>query len=110
LAANVAPDQRVLTDRRTRVALVAGDSEWDRIETVEACRRTKVLPPAIAMPKRHCSEATLWITDPSVRSGMPPGNPLITVFDVPGSRHRIEVRGTDNTTQRTTGLELSRPN
>jgi hypothetical protein len=110
LTANVPPDQRVLTDRRTRVALVAGDSEWDRIETLEACHRTKVLPPAVPTPRRHCSDATWWITDPLVRSGMPPGSPLITEFGIPGTRHRIEVRGIVNTAQRTTSLELSRPN
>jgi hypothetical protein len=90
--------QQVLSDRRTRVALVPGTGGWDRVSTVDACRRTASLPSA-ARPLRGCARAPWWITDPTVPSGLPKHSNLIAVFGQPNAPNRIEVRTTSPTRQ-----------
>lgn len=85
-------DQHVLTDRRTRVALVAGTDTWNQVSTVEDCRLRDVLMHNTR--SAHCDRATLWIVDPSVSSGVPARSTLIAEFSSPNGGRHIQVRST----------------
>ena len=87
---HVPSGQRVLTDPRSRVALVAGTDDWNRISTINECRlRSDVLH---LRRLRHCDQATWWVVDPSVDSGLPEHSALVAVFTSPENPRHIEIR------------------
>jgi hypothetical protein len=84
------PGQHVLTDRRSRVALVAGTDRWNQVSTINDCRKRNDLPHLAR--SIHCDRAPWWIVDPSVRAGLPEHTTLVTEFTSPDGTHRIQVR------------------
>ena len=88
--------QHVLTDRRSRVALVAGTDSWNQISTIADCR----MQDDLLYPTRpaHCDRSPWWIVDPAVRAGLPEHTTLVAEFASPDGARHIQVRSALNTT------------
>jgi hypothetical protein len=88
--------QYVLTDRRSRVALVAGTDSWNQISTIADCRmQDDLLHPT---SPAHCDRSPWWIVDPAVRAGLPEHTTLVAEFASPDGARHIQVRSALNTT------------
>jgi hypothetical protein len=86
MRANVPLGELVLTDRRTRVTLVAGTDDWNTVTTEDACRREALLLSSLRTAP-NCGAATLWITDRAVSSGLPSHVDQVTGFGPLGRGH-----------------------
>jgi hypothetical protein len=78
LTGNLGPAAPVVTDWRTRVALVPGTDAWTRAATPTDCAG------------RACG-GVWWIIDPSRGSGPPPGATLVAQFGRPGRPGSVAV-------------------
>jgi hypothetical protein len=87
LHSHLAPGSPVLTDARTRVALVAGTDAWNQVSTLTACRQGS--GPFAAGGR--CTRAGLWVVDPATRSGLPHHSTLLAAFGTDRTG-RVEIR------------------